>query len=297
MGLMDVRWELMLWHHLQICTSLHCIYPLVFRRFGFECRGKRCAAEGPGVGRYRKILAVLKHIENDACRGSVVSFLTSAERFAMHSEGAWLKVAGGQKAEVLEHYLSRGPCLKIAPSHADVTDQSDSCVQLGGRVVVECGSFIGYTASRLAAQLWAEPGDFGHFTPLLSIEADPIHVVIARHFVDLVKLATVAELRPGMVRDVFPSLVELFGGSTLAFVFMDQKGTTFHIDLSVLDKLDCWAPAATVVADNVLRPGAPEYVWMLASADHGIEPGFLSLPEFLEEAMGVEDWMAVANVL
>lgn len=282
--LLDAHGELTLWHRLQAFTTLHCIHPLALRWWGLSKRGGSAGKlEKPGPGRYRKILAVLKYIEAEACRGSTLSFLASAERFAMQSEGAWLKVAGGQKAEVLEYHLNQAL-------------HSTSQFHLGGRVAVECGAFIGFTASRLASNLQAQPGDAGHVVPLVSIEADPIHTLIARHFVDFVQLSPVAELRPGMVRDVFPSLVELYGASSLAFGFMDQKGTTFHIDLAVLARLGSLASGAGVVADNVLRPGAPVYVWDLACAGGSLQPEFWSMPEFLEEAMGVEDWMAVAHL-
>lgn len=84
---------------------------------------------------------------------------------------------------------------------------------------------------------------------------------------------------------------------------MDQKGTAFHADLALLDRLCCSARqtqgrASAVLADNVLRPGAPVYCWTLrfGHAGHRICPAeFYSLPEFLEETMGVEDWMAVTR--
>jgi predicted O-methyltransferase YrrM len=220
----------------------------------------------------------------------VESFLASAEHFAMQSEGAWLKVAGGQKGEVLEHHLQ----CALWPIHR--SSLPCEAFHFDGRVAVEFGAFIGYTALRLGSKSQGQIGASGHTAPLLSIEADPVHTLISRHFIDYMQLAQVIELRPGMVRDVMPSLLELFGGSALAFVFMDQKGTSFHIDNALLDRLSGWTPGATVVADNVLRPGAPLYVWGLALARCGFERRFWSMPEFLEEAMGVEDWMAVANI-
>lgn len=287
----DVRGELILFRRLEAFTTLHCIPLLALRWWRHPGLGRSGPElEGSFPGRYRKILAVLKHIESEACRGSALSFLAAAERFAMQSEGAWLKVAGGQKGDVLEHHLHQ--------SFHYIGQASLSCgsVHLAGRVAVECGAFIGYTASRLASKLQSTPSDSGHVAPFVSIEGDPVHTLVARHFVDFVQLAQVAEVRPGMVRDVIPSLIELFGSSAIAFMFMDQKGTTFHVDLALCDRIHSWARGATVVADNVLRPGAPVYVWVVAFINCGLEPGFWSLPEFLEEAQGVEDWMAIAHV-
>merc|ERR1712224_426261 len=99
-----------------------------------------------------------------------------------------------------------------------------------------------------------------------------------------------------MVRDVVPVICETFGRHALGFVFMDQKGTTFHNDLALLDRLGAWPCGACLVADNVLRPGAPVFNWVLAYEGLVLEPMFWSLPEFLEEKDGVEDWMAIAHV-
>lgn len=285
--LRDVRGELDLWNHLEAFTSLRCIQPLALRWWGYYAGGHVFRQiEGPRLGRYRKVLAVLKHIESEANRGSVTSFLSAVERFAMHSEGAWLKVAGGQKAEVLEWLVDRFR-----------NSSGNAKAEIGGYAAIECGAFIGYTSSRLGERLRLRD-DSAHTIPMVSIECDPVHVVIARHFIDFVRLANDVEVFPGMVRDVFPALIETFGWSAIGFTFMDQKGTSFHDDFALFQALQSLHPGAEVVADNALRPGAPVFIWQLAKTDYGAESTkFWSLPEFLEESMGVEDWMAAARVL
>merc|ERR1712226_293631 len=109
---------------------------------------------------------------------------------------------------------------------------------------------IGYTASRLAEKSQSIAGACEHTLPLVSIEVDPVHTLLARHFIDLVRLNGVVELLPGMVRDVLPSVTEAFGCSALAFVFMDQKGTSFHVDFTLLERSQSWPPGSQAVADN-----------------------------------------------
>eukprot|EP00747_Dinoflagellata_sp_TGD_P060832 gnl/TRDRNA2_/TRDRNA2_152225_c0_seq1.p1 gnl/TRDRNA2_/TRDRNA2_152225_c0~~gnl/TRDRNA2_/TRDRNA2_152225_c0_seq1.p1 ORF type:complete len:402 (+),score=59.97 gnl/TRDRNA2_/TRDRNA2_152225_c0_seq1:104-1309(+) len=268
--------DLTLWQRLQSYTGLHCIQPLALRWWGSR------PVEASRACGYGKLIAVLKQIESEIVTGSVPSFLEAAERFAMESEGSWLKVAGGQKAGVLQ--------------------DSTNCAPLaGGPIMLELGCFIGYTAARLAHVLQDRfrVGPVAHAeTRLVSVEADPLHCAVARHFLDLAQVASVAEVQPGMVRDVLPLAVESFGA--LGLVFMDQKGTAFHLDLALLDRLAAWPPGACTVADNVLRPGAPLYVFQLrhqsCTSQRQRDADFWSLPEFLEEHAGVEDWMAVTRL-
>lgn len=233
---------------------------------------------GGCLGRYGKVLAVLKYVESEMELGCIASLHCAVDRYAMNSEGSWLKVAGGAKAEVL---------------------QSLTCSrqQWRGHVALELGTFVGYTAARLAsAVLQALDVAAGQGqTCLVTVECDPVHVAVARHFLDLAKLASAAEVQPGMVRDAIPALGEALGQAFPRLVFMDQKGTTFHTDHAFLARLDAQPCGVGILADNVLRPGAPVYAWVLAQSMRTSRPTFWSLPEFLEESAGVEDWMALAG--
>mmetsp|Transcript_79028 Transcript_79028/g.218746 ORF Transcript_79028/g.218746 Transcript_79028/m.218746 type:complete len:200 (+) Transcript_79028:527-1126(+) len=198
----------------------------------------------------------------------------------MHSEGAWLKVAGGEKGQVLEALARTAPLQ-------------------GGSVAVELGSFIGYTAMRLAdsvcSRLVLGRRNKMEAARVVTVECDPVHIALARHFVDLVHVASVVEVQPGSVRDVLPLIGEAFGRFAPGLVFMDQKGTNFHLDHALLDRLHLWSHHACIVADNVVRPGAPVYAWATSRAAQPLAPVFWALAEFLEEAAGVEDWMAVCT--
>lgn len=271
------RQELSLWHKLQTFTGLRCIQPLALRskHWWFGACGAGPEMTG-SAGRYRKLLAVLKHMEAEAVLGSVDSFLAATELFAMHSEGQWLKVAGGEKGEVLADLVFQAPLGR-------------------GAVAVECGCFIGYTAARLASSLRESLGPVTakRSSRVFSLEGDPVHTTVARHFLDRAKVADVAEVQCGMVRDVVPLVGESFGMASTAYAFMDQKGTAFHGDLQLFERLASLHKGGGTVADNVLRPGAPLYCWLLRRCQP-LAGGFWSLPEFLEESAGVEDWMALA---
>lgn len=278
--LRDMHGELLMWQRLESFTKLRCISPLALRWWRpWECFNRIDAidaVDNKSTGRYRKLLAVLKQLESEIKRGCTSSFHAATERFAMNSEGAWLKVAGGEKAEVIESFA------RVAPV---------GC----GSLALEFGAFIGYTSARLAVTMQKCFGSSAlpRETCVVTIESDPIHVAVARHFIDLVQVGTLVEVQPGMVRDVVPLISEVFGGFALGVVFMDQKGTTFHIDHALLDSLAARPVGAGIISDNVVRPGAPDYVWAISHASLIQSHVFWSVPEFLEECFGVEDWMAL----
>merc|ERR1712150_14737 len=153
-----------------------------------------------------------------------------------------------------------------------------------GPEAVEFGSFVGYSTVRLADQLRSgKPRN----SIVTSFEGDPIHAAVARHVVDRARLSFLAEVLLGQVRDASLGLTESFGAHVVRFVFMDQGGSAFPHDRAQLARLaSCW-PVVGFVADNVLRPGAPLYLWgELRSSFNSSGALAWSLPEFLEKQAG-----------
>ena len=66
-----------------------------------------------------------------------------------------------------------------------------------------------------------------------------------------------------------------------------KKGSRFHDDLAILESLDLLRLGAVVVADNVLKPGAPFFLWRLSKSG-AYDTQIVTLQEF---AMTSEDWM------
>jgi len=193
------------------------------------------------------------------------------ETFAQSREH-WLKVAGGPKGEVLEHaFASR----RWEPFE----------------VAVECGAFVGYSASRLAVQMWRRGGG-APTARVMTIEVDPVQACIARHFVDLVGLSPIVEVCVGQVKDVVPRTVESFGGRSVGLIFMDYKGSIFHSDLALLEQLGAVARGGVAIADNVALPGAPLLLWHLAFSPSW-ELTAYAMMEFFEP--NTEDWMVLGT--
>jgi len=183
------------------------------------------------------------------------------------SAGRWLKVAGGEKAAVL------GAAARLAPHQ-------------GAARILEVGTYCGYSAMQLAL---ACPG-----ARITSIESDPGTAVIARSILAYAGLAHVVDVRVGHSQDVLPHVGrDAATGEAQSFdlVFFDQRGSCYGADLAVLEQLGAIVPGTVVVADNVLKPGAPAFLWrVLRGACY--ETQVVAVDEYLMQ--GVEDWMTLS---
>lgn len=225
--------------------------------------------------RYAKLSCLVEHVESAMSTRDVASLHKAIEDFARCSSNQWLKVAGGEKGEVLESAVDCSSSAAAATAFASTA--------------LEFGAFIGYTGARIA--------NAGR--SVLSFEHDPVHVRVAQHLLDLAAVPGRVEVWPGRVADLIPRVAEARGAFSTALAFLDESGASFHVDHARLIRVGLLGPGAHSAADNCLRPGAPVFLWRYGpgvEANWGIaHPQILnwSLPEFLEEAAGVEDWLSV----
>jgi len=176
-----------------------------------------------------------------------------------------LKVSGGEKACVLDNVLQR---------HRPT-------------MVLEFGSYVGYTTTRIAHQVRAWGGR------CVSFEMDPINVAISRNIVELAGLSDVAKVQVGHSDDSLEIVVDECGAKSIQFVFMDQRVTRFHADLQKLEVSGVLADPCCVIADNVLNPGAPLHVWRVCSMPQ-YATDIVSLRKFGNAL--VQDWMTISMV-
>eukprot|EP00747_Dinoflagellata_sp_TGD_P103348 gnl/TRDRNA2_/TRDRNA2_168929_c0_seq1.p1 gnl/TRDRNA2_/TRDRNA2_168929_c0~~gnl/TRDRNA2_/TRDRNA2_168929_c0_seq1.p1 ORF type:complete len:376 (+),score=65.07 gnl/TRDRNA2_/TRDRNA2_168929_c0_seq1:32-1129(+) len=222
---------------------------------------------------HEKELRLLAYVLAAACPGDPHSICRAIEAFGVEQlapAGQWLKVAGGQKAEVLAQAVHK------APRRAD------------GIRVLEVGTYCGYSALVLAT---AADG-----CTVVTLEAEPARVVIARSIIEFAGLSHAITVCTGHSQDVLPWLAEKRKqeGQSAVFdmVFLDQRGARYRYDLETLEQNNLLRPGAMIVADNVLKPGAPAYLWhVLYGGDY--ETHLTSMEEFAMS--GTEDWMAVSK--
>lgn len=240
---------------------------------------------------YAKEMRLLGHVLNTACAGDAESVCLAIESFGSEAlpgrRPSWLKVAAGVKADVLSAAARRAP---------------------KGGITLECGTYCGYSAARLAMARLSQKGNARSNPCVLTMEVDAVHAVIARNVLTFAGLAHAVEVLTGHSEDVLPWVVSRLqngdgemrcnthpknGDPTMMvdMVFLDQRGSRYEADLAVLEQANVLCEGAIVVADNVLKPGAPLFLWhILHSGNYLTE--VVSVPEFAMP--GVEDWMSVS---
>ncbi|XP_068786975.1 transmembrane O-methyltransferase homolog isoform X1 [Struthio camelus] len=147
------------------------------------------------------------------------------------------------------------------------------------RAVLELGTYCGYGSVLLAQGL--PPGG-----RLYTVEMDPGHAAVAEKLIRLAGFdentvsagsagrknpsgvggrqadgpAAQVELIVGPSEEVIPRLKEQHGLLKAEFVFMDHWKRCYLRDLRLLEAHDLLAEGATVLADNVIFPGAPRFL-------------------------------------
>jgi catechol O-methyltransferase len=222
---------------------------------------------------YSKELRLLKHVFETATRNDPVSVCNAIESYGTDTLGPtsqWLKIAGDVKTLILTNAMGA-----THPRGA----------------ILEVGCYCGYSSSRMAV---ACPK--GH---ILTLEVDPVHVIVARNVHLFGGVSDRVDVWTGHSKDLVARIEGRYGGPGelhIGGVFFDQKGSRYDEDLVNLEKQGMLLPGALVVADNVLKPGAPIWCWRLSSGAGAGEAAnyyyqFLSMNEF---AMASEDWMTMS---
>eukprot|EP00931_Biecheleriopsis_adriatica_P116713 TRINITY_DN92321_c0_g1_i1.p1 TRINITY_DN92321_c0_g1~~TRINITY_DN92321_c0_g1_i1.p1 ORF type:complete len:419 (-),score=76.54 TRINITY_DN92321_c0_g1_i1:42-1262(-) len=269
------------WHGLR-CKTLSLATPDALDKLCFQPQSRWSSSRSeaaripiPGIKAssiaagtpYSKELKLLAHVFETAEAGNPVSVCEAIEHFGegvLNPAGQWLKVAGRHKATVL------AKSMKLCPR---------------GGSILEIGTYCGYSAIRMANAL---PG-----ARIVSLEVDPAHVVIARNMIAFAGLAHMVDVWTGHSKDLLPRLPARYGGPEkfkLCGVFMDQKGTRYDEDLALIERMGLLLPGAVIVADNVLKPGSPLFLWRLIRGS-AYDNHVVRVREF---AMPAEDWMSVS---
>lgn len=234
----------------------------------------------PGSGNARGTHAKLALCVLDIAASGAKDAASTLEAIRQHSygEGQWLKVAGGGKANLIERSLgiwAAGPAL----------------------VAVEFGVFVGYTTTRLGARAQeaaARSGGHRNALRVIGLEVEPVHVCVARWVLDIAALSGSVEVWAGIAADLECRIGDELGMRCVRLAFMDHRGTKFHEDLARIERFGLAAPSFRIVADNVLKPSAPAFLWMVNTGARW-EATNWALGEFVQYY--VEDWMVVADYL
>ncbi|PYI12971.1 catechol O-methyltransferase [Aspergillus japonicus CBS 114.51] len=129
------------------------------------------------------------------------------------------------------------------------------------QVMIELGGYVGYSAILFGAALRAAGG-----TRYLSLEQNPEMAAVANQLVDLAGLKDVVRVVVGSAAASLRELVADGEVRAVELVFLDHWQELYLPDLWLMEELGVLVPQTSVViADNVVMPGAPQYLeWVRA---------------------------------
>merc|ERR1712008_17384 len=88
---------------------------------------------------------------------------------------------------------------------------------------------------------------------------------IARNIIAFAGLMHAVDVWTGHSQDLLPRLAARSAAEVdstrFSMVFMDQRGSRYDEDLDLLESCGLLLSGAIIVADNVLKPGAPLFLW------------------------------------
>ncbi|OOF98078.1 hypothetical protein ASPCADRAFT_205341 [Aspergillus carbonarius ITEM 5010] len=127
------------------------------------------------------------------------------------------------------------------------------------KVVVELGGYLGYSAILFADAMRQAASGTSTELRVWSLEADPLIASIAMNFIDLVGLSDIVKVVVGPAADSLRRLSAEGKLPKVDLLFLDHVEDLYKTDLEVSEQLGFLHSGALVLADNVVRPGAPAY--------------------------------------
>ncbi|KAK5173862.1 uncharacterized protein LTR77_002543 [Saxophila tyrrhenica] len=136
---------------------------------------------------------------------------------------------------------------------------SDLIAKQKPKVLVELGGYVGYSAIHFAGQMLKAANNPSE-VHLWSLEFDANFAAIASELIALAGLKDIVTVVVGSADETLRKLKSERKLSSIDFFFLDHVEDLYEQDFKVaMDELKLLGPGAVVVADNVVRPGAPKY--------------------------------------
>ena len=140
---------------------------------------------------------------------------------------------------------------------------SDIIAERKPRVMIELGGYVGYSAILFGAAL----RQTGNGARYVSIEQNPEMAAVAAQLVELAGLRDAVRIIVGSSGEVLQEMVAAKDIDGVDCIFIDHWQKLYRPDLWLLEGLGALVPGRSLlVADNVIMPGAPEYLeWVQAT--------------------------------
>lgn len=121
-------------------------------------------------------------------------------------------------------------------------------------LMVELGGYVGYSTLLFGSAVKKAGG-----RKYLSLEASPKFAAVAGALVQLAELDDTVEIMVGPCRDSLRKLRQSYSTGAIDVLFIDHAKREYVNDLRLCEELKLVGLGTTVIADNVVSPGVPDY--------------------------------------
>ena len=162
-------------------------------------------------------------------------------------------------------------------------------LQLSADMRMQFGGYCGYSAVLIGSQLPTG-------SRLISIEINPVYAAISSKILEFAGLSDRVQVWVADVPAALPRVKEACGAGSVDFVFIDHWKDVYLRDIKNLEASGLLRPGSVIVADNVICPGAPDYLrYVQEEARDRYETRLVM--SHLEYHVDVEDGLAISRVL
>uniref|UniRef100_A0A3Q3JNB1 catechol O-methyltransferase n=1 Tax=Monopterus albus TaxID=43700 RepID=A0A3Q3JNB1_MONAL len=182
---------------------------------------------------------ILSAVQKNATRGDPRSVIRAIDQFCSQKE--WAMNVGNEKGCILDSVVS-----EVNPA-----------------TVLELGTYCGYSTVRIASLL-------PPYAKFITLEFNPDFAAVARQVIAWAGLEDKVKIKPCLVEgassDWIPKIKEQFGIKTFDLVFLDHWKEHYLSDTKLMEECGLLRKGSVLLADNVICPGAPDYVEYVRSS-------------------------------
>uniref|UniRef100_F6WGU2 catechol O-methyltransferase n=1 Tax=Ciona intestinalis TaxID=7719 RepID=F6WGU2_CIOIN len=173
---------------------------------------------------------IADHVIKNAMRGDVTSVINVMNQYCHALKSVGMNV-GDAKGAILDKCF-----LEASPQN-----------------VLELGCYCGYSALRMGRLL--KEG-----AKIYTVEGNPDFADVAQEIITFAGMEEKIQIVRGFSEKVLPTIAAKYGVRTFDFVFIDHAKDLYERDLKMLEDLGLMRNGTTILADNVIYPGAPKYL-------------------------------------
>ncbi|VUC37213.1 unnamed protein product [Clonostachys rosea] len=185
-----------------------------------------------GDGREPQLLAFVKsHPKFPSMQNNPSEVLAAIDEFGHQNE--FLMNVGQSKGEIVSQAIAN-----IRP-----------------KTMVELGGYVGYSAIMFGDALRKAGGE-----KYISLELNPEFASVASSLLSIAGLGSFVEIITGPCATSLRKLRDVDPAFSIDILFLDHQKSAYVEDLALCEELSLIRPGSTVIADNVISPGAPNYL-------------------------------------